>query len=201
MRSKLIKVQVLFACTFLLFACHHSPTTNIIPESQIQSKIQLGDLIVREGIGYESAIIQSLSQSHFSHIGMITQVYPHIVIIHATTDDKPNQPNQVIQSSFTEFTDKNLAKSWAIYRQTQLSDQDIQQMIKNLETQIGQPFVLAVKQEHGLYCSTLIANAYPKAIAEQLTWQTVDLPALQGELLFPNALIQTNQVIEIIHSP
>ena len=45
-------------------------------EKAVGSKIQLGDWVLREGTGYESQLIKQLSGSHYSHIGVVSQVKP-----------------------------------------------------------------------------------------------------------------------------
>ena len=43
-------------------------------EKAVGPKIQLGDWVLREGTGYESQLIKQLSGSHYSHIGVVSQV-------------------------------------------------------------------------------------------------------------------------------
>ena len=78
--------------------------------------LAVGDWVFRAGIGQESALIRYLDDGAYSHIGIVVAVTPEIRIVHATTDDDPAHPNQVIASSFAAFTDPRLAGSIAAAR-------------------------------------------------------------------------------------
>lgn len=183
---------LLVACIFL-FLQSSSVVDDIYfyNETNIRNQIKLGDFIVRQGTAYESEIIKKLSDSKYSHIGLIVQINPQILIIHATTDDKSDKPNQVILSTLSEFINPKLAHGWAIYRNDKLTNQEIDFMVKNTKRRLGEPFYLAAKNEskQGVYCTTLIANYLPIAIYQQLQWQIIDVPSLHGEILYPKALI------------
>lgn len=198
--DSLQKYKLVLVCTFFIFitACHHNQKQASVEINKIKSKVHIGDLIVREGVGYESSVIKKISNSTYSHIGMITQVEPTILITHATTDDDIHKPNQVIVSSFEEFTSHKRAKGWAIYRQSLLTQQEIQHSVNYTKTQIGRKFDLAVKQENGFYCSILIANSYPTKLSQQLQWTKVDILTFKGEMLYPNALIQEKDGVQLI---
>lgn len=159
-------------------------------EKTVGPQIQLGDWVLREGTGYESQLIKQLSGSHYSHIGVVSQVKPTIQIIHATTDDDPKHPNQVIVSSLTEFTQSKWARSWAIYRNTSLSPQQINESLHSLHQSVGQHFVIDVKENNPTYCTTIIYDSLPTSVQSQLFWQQVSLTVLKGEILFPNAFTE-----------
>lgn len=192
------KYKLLLVCAFLAFTTACTQDNKKIPINEIKNKSKIGDLIVREGVGYESTLIKQMSNSSYSHIGMITQVEPTILITHATTDDDIHKPNQVIVSSFEDFTSHKRAKGWAIYRQSLLTQQEIQQSVNYTQTQIGRKFDLAVRQENGFYCSILIANSYPTKLSQQLQWHKIALPAFKGEMLYPNALIEEKNGVQLI---
>lgn len=187
------KCKLLLAACIFLFLQSSSVVDDIYfyNETNIRNQIKLGDFIVRQGTAYESEIIKKLSDSKYSHIGLIVQINPQILIIHAATDDKSDKPNQVILSTLSEFINPKLARGWAIYRNDKLTNQEIDFMVKNTKRRLGEPFYLATKNEskQGVYCTTLIANYLPIAIYQQLQWQIIDVPSLHGEILYPKALI------------
>lgn len=155
----------------------------------LQNKVRVGDWVVREGTGYESALIKKLSQSQYSHIGIISQVSPDIQIIHATTDDLEYQKDQVIKTNFEHFTDQSRAHSWAIIRLSLLSSDEHEQIVAKIKSDLGKPFVLDIKQQPHLYCTTLIAEKLPLLVQNQLQWGRIEIPGLKGEILFPVALM------------
>lgn len=160
-------------------------------ENRVKHKLAIGDFIVRQGTSYESEIIKRLSGSAYSHVGLIVQINPQILIIHATTDDKIDKQNQVIISTLPEFIQPKLADGWAVYRNVKLTNEEIANLTNKAKEQMGKSFVLSVKgeQTHGVYCTTLIANYLPMHIYQSLQWQNIDVPSLSGDILYPKALI------------
>lgn len=150
----------------------------------------VGDWIVREGVGYESFLIKKLSGSEYSHIGVIVEIQPKILVVHATTDDDPSYLNQVIQSDIRDFIDSKRAKKWAVYRESSLDHSQRANIAKAVTRQLGEEFVLGSRREMHRYCTTVIAEKLPLSLQNKLIWSRVELPGLQGELLFPNALLK-----------
>ena len=87
-------------------------------------KLAVGDWIFRAGTGRESALIRHLDDGEYSHIGIVIAVSPEIRIAHATTDDDPAHPNQVINSSLAEFAAPRLAGNDAAERPADLNKDD-----------------------------------------------------------------------------
>lgn len=50
-------------------------------------KLQVGDVILRCGVGADSLMIASVSQSLYSHSGIVFATEPEVLIVHATTAD------------------------------------------------------------------------------------------------------------------
>ena len=78
--------------------------------------LAVGDWVFRAGTSAESHLIQTLSDSEFSHIGMVVSLQPEPLIAHATTDDDQQRLNQVLTSTLSDFIDPQLARSFAIAR-------------------------------------------------------------------------------------
>ncbi|WP_161982765.1 YiiX/YebB-like N1pC/P60 family cysteine hydrolase [Acinetobacter sp. RF15B] len=159
---------------------------------------QVGDWIVREGVGYESFLIKKLSGSEYSHIGVIAATQPKIWVVHATTDDDPSYLNQVIQSDISDFIDSKRAKKWAVYRESSLEPDKRKDIARAVARQVGEQFILGSRGETHRYCTTIIAEKLPLSLRNKLVWSKVELPGLQGELLFPDALLKLESV-ELIY--
>ena len=86
--------------------------------------LAVGDWVFRAGTGRESALIRYLDGGEYSHIGIVVAVAPEIRIVHATTDDDPARPNQVIASSFSEFSAPPLAGKIAAARPVFLNEDE-----------------------------------------------------------------------------
>lgn len=150
--------------------------------------LAMGDWVFRVGTSAESRLIQTLSESEFSHIGMIVSIQPEPLIAHATTDDDPQRPNQVLTSTLNDFIDPQLARSFAIARPHFVTEDENQRAAERVLKQLQQPFVLAERSTEHLYCTTLIADALNNTARPfQPKWQQVNAPLLSGEYLFPQA--------------
>lgn len=140
------------------------------------------------GTSAESRLIQTLSESEFSHIGMVVSLQPEPLIAHATTDDDPQRPNQVLTSTLNDFIAPQLARSFAIARPRFVTEDEHQQAAAQVLKQLQQPFVLAERSSKHLYCTTLLADALNNTTSPfQPEWQQMNAPLLSGEYLFPRA--------------
>lgn len=154
-------------------------------------QLQQGDWVFRSGVGVDSRFIQHLSQSEFSHIGIVVAIEPNILIAHATTDDDPKQPNQVLITQLDDFIAPSRAKNFAVARPAFLNNQQRIQTALYASQQVGKPFILDDKAEPHFYCTTLILNAIHSQTNDfNPKWQYLDMAVFQGYYLFPQALTQ-----------
>lgn len=153
--------------------------------------LAVGDWIFRAGTGRESAMIRYLDGGEYSHIGIVVAVAPEIRIIHATTDDDPTHPNQVINSSFAEFSAPPLAGKIAAARPAFLNESERAQLAAAVARHLGEPFHLTARDQSPRYCTTIIYDALiTLRPATAARWRHLDLPLLAGDYLFPQALAE-----------
>jgi len=154
-------------------------------------KLAVGDWIFRAGTGRESALIRYLDDGEYSHIGIVIAVSPEIRIAHATTDDDPAHPNQVINSSLAEFAAPRLAGKIAAARPAFLNESERAQLAAAVASHLGEPFHLTAREQSPRYCTIIIYDALtalrPSVHAR---WRHIDLPLLEGDYLFPQALAE-----------
>jgi hypothetical protein len=184
----------LFYFTFLVVA------TGIffIYKAQIRQNIQfptnidikVGDLVFRHGTGSDSDFIRYLSKCEYTHVGMVVQINP-VLIVHATTDDDKHRQNQVIISSLVEFA--ALSKKIAITRLQTLTDNDRLKIADSLRQRIGENFVLQNADEKNLYCTTLLEQEISKAVVFKPHYTGIDIPVFKGLYLFPKAFLECKQ--------
>lgn len=187
-------IALLIAVALVLSAAHYIAqdkcVTHAAPEQQLPS-VAVGDWVFRAGTSSESQLIQTLSHSEFSHIGMVVSLQPEPLIVHATTDDDPERNNQVLTSTLRNFTNPQLARSFAIARPVFISAEAKQQAARWLLKQLKQPFVLADRSNAHLYCTTLLADAlHHTKTSFQPAWQQINAPMFSGEYLFPQAFAE-----------
>ena len=169
----------------VLFALFFTALTHAMPP---ESALAVGDFVFRAGTGRESAIIRHASDSEWSHIGIVVAIEPHVRILHATTDDAPARANQIITSSYAEYSAPRLAERIAVARPQFLSTAQRQTLARTLQQQEGQPFNLAARHNAPRYCTTIIHDALHTLRPDlPLRWQHSSLPVIAGEYLFPQA--------------
>lgn len=154
--------------------------------------LETGDVILRQGLGIDSAIIARLTDSEFSHVGIVAETEPEIKIIHATTDDHAREPDQVIASPVAEFISN--ARALAVKRY-KLNPEQKERLRTYLKEQLGHSFVLRPGEgSDTLYCSTLVKHALQQggvpSSAEELALQYIDFAAVEGWYLFPESFLQ-----------
>ena len=150
--------------------------------------LQVGDWVLRMGTDADSRIISQAGRSDFSHIGMIVEVEP-LMVVHATTSDSgQEEKDQVLFTPLNEFLSPDAALAYAVIRPLFLSDKQKTEIAKRLRQRVGEKFVLAPLNEPHLYCSSLIAEEIRRVKPDfQLRTQIVHVPLFNGEYIFPAA--------------
>lgn len=201
--SKLIYLALGFVAViatkflYTLYPFDTSPTslTDTLKILNTLPPLEIGDIILREGRGIESAVIQRLSNHPYTHIGLIVSTQP-IIILHATPDDNPTKPNQVILSSLDEFLSH--AKQIAIKR-FDFSAKTREKIALEAPLWLGEPFVLS-GDTSSLYCTTLLESILSPHIALNLPYEYIDFSAFKGTYLFPKAFFEAPQSTLIYQS-
>lgn len=157
--------------------------------------IEVGDVIFREGIGMDSAIIQKLSNHRYTHVGIIVSNDP-IIILHASTDSCANHAESVVLNTFEEFL--QCSHNIAIKR-FGLSADVLQNIINRAYQRLGDAFVLSHNHQR-LYCTTLLEYAIEPFVALNLPYTNVEFPILSGEYLFPKAFFEDSHSVLIYES-
>lgn len=166
--------------------------TDNIPKSPDLSCIKVGDLVFRMGTVIDSRIIANLSHSKYSHVGVVVETEPQIMVIQATTSDYEDCPDQVVLSPITEFWSKEMAQAGAAYSFDFMTDQEIKTFVFQLRKHLGEKFIFDGKDQPHLYCSTLIFDELIKLHPEfNPKWRDLSIPGVAGEYLFPQAIIDT----------
>ncbi|OCG10938.1 hypothetical protein A9G09_11605 [Gilliamella sp. wkB292] len=176
----------------------------VIPDlnRQFTASVKVGDWIFRKGIQVDSLIVNQISGGDFSHIGMIISIEPEVKIIHATTSDDVNYPNQVIISSLAEFIAPEFAEKYAVARPNFLSERQKQQIVEDILTKKGEEFVLASRDQPHLYCTTLLFDSIVKVQPDfNPEWTYSHVPLLTGIYLFPNAFAHYPDITWIYKYP
>lgn len=185
----------------MLFYITPAPAVRPAFSTAALPSLAVGDWVFRAGTSAESQLIQSLSHSEFSHIGMVVSLQPEPLIAHATTDDDQLRSDQVLTSTLTEFIAPQLAHSFAIARPGFVTEQENQRAAQRVLQQLQQPFVLAERNMEHLYCTTLLADALDHStVAFQPEWQQVNAPFFSGEYLFPSAFANYPEIKWLYHS-
>ena len=148
------------------------------------------DVILREGVDLDSVVISKISQSPWTHVGIVVSSNP-VEIIHASTTDTANR---VAKSTFADFL-KN-AERIAVKRYD-LSPEKKAAILENLKAQVGKNF--SFNQDAPLYCTTLLENAFGREFLN-LEYQNISAPVLGGEYLLPSAFYDDKKSVLIFEN-
>ena len=150
--------------------------------------LQPGDWVFRSGVSADSRLIRHLSGSAYSHIGIVTQTAPQVLVAHATTDDDPARPNQVLITPLADFAAAGRATAWAVARPRFLTAAQRAAAARPAAARAGPPFRLTAEGDRPLYCTTLVLEAVrQQAPGFAPAWQSVNAPVFGGRYLFPQA--------------
>lgn len=181
-------IKLLFICSFIFTQC-------LAKEGIPANILEVGDLVFRQGIGSESKVIQILSSHPYSHIAMVTQTKP-VMLIHATTNDNEKQPNQVILSSLDDFVKHG--KKFAVKR-FHFSKENKIKIVEFALQDLKKGFTLSPDKD-AIYCTTLLENAINKIENLKLDRIYVSFPFFQGHYLFPKAFYEDNKSVVVYES-
>ena len=97
-----LSALALFALAALTGSSPLRPAASPVPLPPARA-LQPGDWVFRSGVSADSRLIRHLSGSAYSHIGIVTQTAPQVLVAHATTDDDPARPDQVLITPLADF--------------------------------------------------------------------------------------------------
>lgn len=170
----------------------------------LKTSIKAGDLVLRQGLGPDSLLIRQISDSEFSHIGIVTSVKADkILITHATTDDDAEHQDMVITSSLDDYLSEERAKKFALLRLNFLKEKEIDEIIGSVLKHKGEGFNLAPFNDDNspMYCTLLIYNAIREHHKDfALKMERVNVPLLEGDYLFPQAFLDSEKTAIILIS-
>lgn len=177
------------AIFFILKENFFSSSQAYLVAQKLSLKLEDCDVILRKGLGVESALIAKVSNSRFSHIGIVVKEHNKFFVIHATTADESNTSGfgAVIKVPLEKFL--LYAEDLAVKRYF-LSEKDKSLVKESLEQKLGSQFSLEDRKE-SLYCTTLLLQSLLPYTAHQgIRYQYVDLPVFRGFYLFPEVFFQ-----------
>ncbi len=168
-------------------------------QSRHLEQLEVGDIVFRTAYGKESRLIQLVSGGGYSHIAVVTEVSPEVKVTHATTNDDPDKLNQVLLTSITRFLSPTYAKTYLVARPKFLSAFEREVFAAEVAQKIGEPYLLQSKHLENLYCTTLLEGPLRSLVPHlSLQWQTLDLPGVPGDYLFPDAFLEIPGLQQIL---
>ncbi|ENS2153897.1 YiiX/YebB-like N1pC/P60 family cysteine hydrolase [Escherichia coli] len=149
---------------------------------------QNGDLVFREGDEAISAVIRTIDNSGFSHVGMFYTYNGKQLIIHATPGEN-NTPGGVITEPLKTFVENARNGNVSCYKVNATAIQR-HQAISHALNRLGEPF--SVQPGKGFYCTELVWYAWKYAgidISPEKT--TITLPFLSGNMILPQNILSS----------
>lgn len=149
------------------------------------SALEVGDVVLREGVGADSLLIARLAGGPYTHVGVVVSSTPEL-IMHAATDDDPSRPNQVILSTPGAYCARGrriAVKRYALTPAHQML------LAEQARAYVGRPFVLAAGSD-ALYCTTLAAQLLGAHVPLSLREVEVRVPLVGGRYLSPQSFFE-----------
>ncbi len=164
--------------------------------------LEVGDWALRMGTEADSRFIRQMSSGAFSHIGLIVALQPEVLVAHATTAEAGQTPSEgVLLTPLAVFFAPDRTADYAIVRPQFLDAAQKQALARAVRQKVGEPFVLAAKNQSHLYCTTLLADEIARLHSDFAPrWQYVSAPVFRGEYLFPQAFVEYPGVHTIYHA-
>lgn len=192
-RKIILSIGCLITLTVAIVYCYLKPIyySSLSPPLPLPSSqlLQRGDWILRSDIEGDNEIIKYFSHSQYSHIGIIVETQPNIIVAHATTNDEPEYPNQVLLTPLNEFMATNQANAIAIVRPNFLSIYQREATAEYAKQQHGRKFILTHQNKQPFYCNILLLEAIQQQPDFSPQWQYLDIPLQKDYYLFPEAFI------------
>lgn len=149
--------------------------------------LKVGDVILRKGVGADSYIINEISHSNYSHVGVVSQINPRVEITHATTADDAGSPFEgVITVPIANFVSE--ARALAIVRYEQIKESAYPQISEYLHSQEGKVFDLS-NDPDATYCSNLVYFALKPHTKTDLKYTFYEMLTFSGNYIFPQAFL------------
>ena len=154
-------------------------------------ELEVGDILLRMGVGADSYVIAAASDSLYSHAGIVSAVTPEILVTHATTaDDAGSKFEGVITIPIANFISE--ASRIAVVRYPDLDEAEKPLVTAYLKSMEGQPFSLN-QDSDSIYCSNLVLYALQDHVQIKVEPQKVDMPLFDGTFYFPQAFLDDSQ--------
>ena len=154
-------------------------------------ELEVGDILLRMGVGADSYVIAAASDSLYSHAGIVCAVTPEILVTHATTaDDAGSKFEGVITIPIANFVSE--ASRIAVVRYPGLDEAEKPLVTTYLKSMEGQPFSLN-QDSDSIYCSNLVLYALQDHVQIKVEPQKVDMPLFDGTFYFPQAFLEDSQ--------
>ena len=154
-------------------------------------ELEVGDILLRMGVGADSYVIAAASDSLYSHAGIVSAVTPEILVTHATTaDDAGSKFEGVITIPIANFVSE--ASRIAVVRYPGLDEAEKPLVTTYLKSMEGQPFSLS-QDSDSIYCSNLVLYALQDHVQIEVEPQKVDMPLFDGTFYFPQAFLEDSQ--------
>lgn len=159
-----------------------------------------GDLIFREGTELMSDMVRTIEGGPYSHVGMLVMGENGWQVLHATPSEMPDRADAVVIDDLAFFIDAARSRRSAVHH-VRAEQEQRSRAVEYALGQHGKPFSIGRKDGEGVYCTTLVWEAWKQAGVDLETPFThLNLPLLAGEYLLPNALRASPKLTEVAFS-
>ncbi len=160
--NTIILAAVALVIAAFVSSCSSQPSSNKIKVDT--TGLRNGNLIFREGPSFNSKVVKSMSDSQFSHVGMIYRSKGEWRVVHAVPDESESHETDYVKCEPIEsFLDPTKAKSAKLMR-VRCTDQQAINAVRYAITKANNKTLFDndydLNDTTRLYCTELVWQAY-----------------------------------------
>lgn len=192
-RLKIALIALFVIAIGCVFALRNNSKAQGLQIAQLEHfpALETLDLILRYGFDRDSEVIAYLSNSRYSHIGVVISLNPPQILHLSTNDTNYRAQIQSLEAFLANARRVGIAR-------LDIDNATKSNIIAALLNALDKPFNLA---PDGLYCTTLIESAFAPYLTHKLHRRNIDIVVFGGDYLFPQAFLQTPQSTLIYEYP
>jgi uncharacterized protein YycO len=120
-----------------------------------------GDIIVQTSISSQSKYIQKITESNYSHTGLIEKIGNDYWVIEAV--------NPVKKTQIDDWIKRGKNNKYSVYRFKNLTENQENAVVSEAEKFLGRPYdVLFEPSDSKVYCSELVYKAFQRGIGVEV---------------------------------
>lgn len=186
-------------CTLMAACSKSANTTERVQYDTVG--LRNGDLLFRNGCGYESHVVTNMSAGDYSHIGIVYRTEEGWCVIHAVPGEAEEGEPEVLKcESIAEFYRCDRAKAGACARvhcADSLADAAARHAMRLVERRVEFDNDYDLEDSSQLYCTELVRLVYADCGVDLCEERRHKAPIIaKGEVIYPEDIWKSPFIIQ-----